>query len=309
MPLVPRSHSVFPPSFPRREVHRSRASRKRSRVLPVTLAVLLGGCASAPAGPPPAAGPITPTETIRLFDGRDLSSFYTWVAELGYDDPHRVFSVVTDVDGKPSLRISGEDWGALTTRNRYANYHLVADYRWGQKTWGKRADRTRDSGVLVHAFGRDGNVQADFRGPWLTSIEYQIIEGGTGDIILVGGFTDAGTEVAPTLTSTVRMNGNRPVFDPGGQPTKIRRPQHVDWWGRSPEWKDELGFRGPEDVEKPVGEWNRLEIIARGNELTYLLNGKVVNGGSDVSVSEGKIVIQSEGAEIFFRDIELRPIR
>ena len=67
-------------------------------------------------------------------------------------------------------------------------------------------------------------------------------------------------------------------------------------------------FRGEKDVEKPVGEWNRLEFIADGGKITVLLNGIVVNRTVDCNPQQGRIQIQSEGAEIFFRKFDLTPL-
>ena len=69
------------------------------------------------------------------------------------------------------------------------------------------------------------------------------------------------------------------------------------------------GFRGKEDVEKPVGEWNTLECICDGDKITNILNGKVVNAGTKASHTKGKILFQSEGAEVFFRKIDLKPLK
>ncbi|MBI4626175.1 MAG: DUF1080 domain-containing protein [Verrucomicrobia bacterium] len=57
-----------------------------------------------------------------------------------------------------------------------------------------------------------------------------------------------------------------------------------------------------------MGEWNRLEAVCRGGDIALFVNGEQVNGGSDGSFTEGKILFQSEGAEIFFRRIELHPL-
>ena len=62
------------------------------------------------------------------------------------------------------------------------------------------------------------------------------------------------------------------------------------------------------DAEKPNGEWNKLEIIADGGKCTHLVNEVVVNEGTDASVSRGKILLQSEGAEVFYRKVELRTL-
>jgi hypothetical protein len=58
-----------------------------------------------------------------------------------------------------------------------------------------------------------------------------------------------------------------------------------------------------------VGEWNRLECIVKDDEITVILNGVEVNHAQNVKPSRGKIQVQSEGAEIFFRKIELIPLK
>lgn len=67
-------------------------------------------------------------------------------------------------------------------------------------------------------------------------------------------------------------------------------------------------FRTKEDVEKPVGEWNQYEIVCRGDEITLFVNGHQVNHGTESELTRGRILLQSEGAEIFFRNIELEPL-
>jgi hypothetical protein len=62
------------------------------------------------------------------------------------------------------------------------------------------------------------------------------------------------------------------------------------------------------DAEKPTGEWNTIEVVCDGDKITNIVNGVVVNEGSMASVTRGKIVLQSEGAEVFFRKVELTPL-
>jgi hypothetical protein len=259
------------------------------------------------------AGTIVPTEPIVLFNGEDLTNFYTWLVDHRFDDPNQVFRVVDQIDGAPAIRISGEDWGGLITKDAYANYHLVVEFRWGSITWGTRKNRTMDSGILLHAQGPEGNYRPDFNGPWMRSIEYQMIEGGTGDFIRVRGYDKDGRMSIPSLTATVRLelngqynwdpNGETITFEEGGQGGRI------NWYGRDPGWTDVLGFRGIQDVENPVGQWNRIEVICKGDSITSKLNGKVVNKGTRASLTSGKLLFQSEGAEVFFRRIELHPVR
>lgn len=249
---------------------------------------------------------IIPEVPIELFNGRDLSAFYTWIPKSGYADPYNVFTVVDQVDGAPALRISGQHDGGLITRANYANYRLVAEYRYGSITWASRIRNARDSGILLHGQGEDGAYRSDFKSPWIRSIEFQIIEGGTGDLLLLGGHMPGVKErLSPSLTLKVAP-GSR-VWDPAGTPTEFTSGR-VDWYGRDSKWTNTLGFRGPKDIEAAVGQWNRIEAVCEGGDLTFFLNGVKVNEGRNGTLREGRILIQSEGAEIYFRRIELLPL-
>lgn len=238
--------------------------------------------------------PLEPRRRIRLFNGRNLEGWSIWLRDSKREDPKGVFGVAGGM-----LRISGEEWGGIATLAEYRNYRLVTEWKWGEKTWGNRVKAARDSGILLHCVGPDGAAS----GVWMESIECQIIEGGTGDIILVKG------ENAPALTADVRIGpDNQPYWQRGGVPKRMDKGR-FNWYGRDPQWKDVLGFRGAQDVEKPHGEWNRLEVICDSARITNILNGVTVNEGYDSTHTAGKIQIQSEGAEIFFRRIELHPLK
>jgi hypothetical protein len=271
------------------------------------LALLAGVAAALLAQSEPAA--IKPDRTIQLFDGKSLDRFTTWLVDHHESDPNRVFSVVDQIDGAPAIRVSGQHWGGFLTKDRYRDYRLLVEYRWGPVTWGQRRDRTRDSGILLHAQGRPGNSQKDFNGPWMRSVEFQIIEGGVGDFILVGGYTDQGELLRPTMKAKTRKDRDgENVFDPNGQVNEFTS-RRINWWGRSEDWADRLGFRGPQDVESPGQEWTKLEAIVNGGRFTYFVNGKLVNEGFDCSLTEGRLLFQSEGAEIYFRRIDLEPLK
>ena len=249
-----------------------------------------------------------PDNVIHLFDGKSLDGFYTWLVDSRREDPLRVFTVVDQVDGAPAVRISGEKWGGLITRDAYRDYHLIVEFRWGLLTWGQRKTAARDSGVLVHAQGADGNTGRDFNGPWMRSIEAQVIEGGVGDIILVAGFEADGARVTPRISARAgKDRDGEPVFDPNGEAREFEGGR-INWYGRDVDWQDRLGFRGRDDVESPYGGWTRLEVVAQGDRITNIVNGKVVNESYRSSLTGGKILIQSEGAEIFFRRIDLEPV-
>lgn len=227
------------------------------------------------------------------FNGKDLTGFYGYLHDHKYDDPDGVFSVV---DG--AIRISGQEFGGLTTRDEFANYRLVAEWKWGSKTWPPRVANARDSGILLHCQGADGN----YAGHWMESIECQIIEGGTGDFLVVNN------DGKFSLTSEIRRGAdNQPYYEKGGQSLTLKGGR-FNWWGRDPNWKDVVGFRGAKDVEKPHGEWNTLEVVCDGDAITITLNDQVVNVASKAGVTKGKLIFQSEGAELFFRKIEIHPL-
>ena len=233
---------------------------------------------------------------IQLFDGQSLNGWYTFLQDRGrHNDPKNVFTVQ---DGM--IRISGEEWGCITTNEEYADYKILLEFKWGELTHEPRLNNARDCGLLLHSRGEDGGSQ----GIWMHSLECQMIEGGTGDFIVVGDGTEAFQ-----LTCNVRTDqqGNHYFSREGGHPQSITGGR-INWWGRDPEWKDVLGFRGKQDVEKPAGEWNTLECIASDDEIIVFLNGILVNNATAVRPSSGRIQIQSEAAEVFIRRIELTPL-
>ena len=258
------------------------------------------------------AGPARAADdpVIHLFNGKDLSNFYTWLVNDHRADPDKVFTVVGAVDGAPAIRISGQTYGGIVTTQEYESYHLVVEFRWGSVTWPPRLDRARDSGVLVHCQGPDGNTRADFNGPWMRSIEAQIIEGGVGDFILVAGSDANGQRLAPELTATVSADRlGQFHYDPNGTPRVFSNGQRINWSARDVDRGNApLGFRGVADVEGHGTEWTRLEVIVEPDRITNIVNGHVVNVGTKPSLTRGKIMIQSEGSEIFVRRVDLYPL-
>ena len=63
-----------------------------------------------------------------------------------------------------------------------------------------------------------------------------------------------------------------------------------------------------ESTEKPPGEWNSMRICCEGEKVSVWVNDVLMNEGGGLSVKQGAICLQSEGAEIHFRKIELKPI-
>jgi hypothetical protein len=215
---------------------------------------------------------------IVLFDGKNLDNFDTFLKSKGLNsDPDHVFQVENG-----ALHISGTEMGYVITKRSFHDYYLRAEFKWGEGTYIERKGMARDSGILY-------NVQGEQK-VWPRSIEFQINEGCTGDFWMTDGAALTG------------MDGKR-VTGPPGSALKIDRIK------KGP-WKNVVGYRDPvNEVEKPHGEWNVLELVTRGNHVYQYVNGELANEGTDPFPTEGKILLQSEGAEVFFRDVKLYPLK
>ena len=227
-----------------------------------------------------AAAPRIPPhkQPIVLFSGADLKNFDTFLKAEGLNaDPDQVFRVENGL-----LHVSGKEMGYIITKQTFHDFYLRAEFKWGEGTFGERAGKARDSGILYDVEGQQK--------VWPRSIEFQITEGGTGDFWMTDGAALTGRD------------GKR-VTGPPGSALKIDRI------GKGPS-ENVVGYRDPVgELEKPHGQWNVLELVTQGNHVTQYVNGKLANEGTDPSPREGKILFQSEGAEVFFRDIKLYPLR
>jgi hypothetical protein len=243
--------------------------------------------------PPARAG-----EPVALFDGKDTAKWYTFLRDHGKDkDPNGNFTIHDGI-----LRISGQDFGGLVTRDEYANYEIQVEYAWGGKVWPPREKTARDSGLIVHSTGPDGAVGKS----WMEGIQCNMLEGATGDISVTGASPKyrfrAQAEERPAGKKTgLYWKEGAPAHDfgPGGR---------LLWFGRDPSWENVLGFRGRHDVEKGVGEWNTLVVTLKGATMTVRLNGVTLSRATDLEVTRGRLQIQSEGSEVLLRRITLTPL-
>src|SRR5262245_61740544 len=217
------------------------------------------------------AAPVSPKETIALFNGKDLAGLYTWLKDTNDADPRRVFPAT---DGM--LHVTGDGYGYVATRNEYRDYHLVVEYKWGNRTDGGKY--VRNSGILLHAVGPDGGAG----GTWMSSVECQLAQGCVGDLIVIRG-KDAKGEVVPvTLTGEAVLGPDmRPRWQAGGTPRTFTKGQF--WWSRhDPDFQELRDTRGKHDVESPLGEWTRVECVCDGRRIAVHVNGTPVNECYDV---------------------------
>jgi hypothetical protein len=61
--------------------------------------------------------------------------------------------------------------------------------------------------------------------------------------------------------------------------------------------------------EKPVGEWNTMEVKCSANTIEVTVNGILQNRGTNVNITKGHICLQSEGKDIQFRNVHLTKLK
>ena len=233
---------------------------------------------------------------VSVFNGKDFTGFHTHLNGLGKQDPNHVFSVS---DGaihvyKDTPEGTTVPFGGIITDKDYGDYHLRFDFRWGTKKFPPRVATVRDAGLLFHVFGEDGAIG----GTWGNSVECQVQEHDVGDLYTVG-----------TRVSTLARTN-----DKGGLIASIRSGTPTT-----------VGDRGKiarviKESEPERDGWNTVEVMARGDAAVFLVNGKPVhyiydmrrpdpaNPESWVPLTKGRLWFQSEGAEILYRNIELRSL-
>jgi hypothetical protein len=233
----------------------------------------------------------------QLFNGENLDNWDKYLgSSLGeeWDDlaeaatEEEFFSIVRQ-DGINVIRISGVINGSLATPESYENYHLRVVFRWGDEVYSRR-----NSGLLYHSFGDFG---AAF-GTWMANIELQMMHQRLGDTYLMVN-TTCETEV------TYNEETNQFVFTPGAE--TLTFGDHAN--GR-------LIIKNP-DNENELGQWNTIDLYCMGRTAVHVVNGITVmenrntgvyEGGAIKPLTSGKIQLQSEGAELFIRSIDIRSI-
>jgi hypothetical protein len=264
------------------------------------LAVLIFGFAS----------PLKKDDWKPLFNGKNLSGWDTYLGPdlddngkaitkepLGLNnDPRHVFTVSKE-DDESCIKVTGENWGAIITKKEYQNYHLQLQFKWGKLLWGqKKKGNRKDSGLLYHSVGPYG---ADY-GAWMRAQEFQVEEGTTGDYWgCAGGIADIPAN---------KVSANNYVYSPQGTLTTFSETNAV---GRHCT-KQGISY------EKPSGEWNTLDLYCNGDTSIHVVNGKVAmvlyhnsqaNNGGKTPLVKGKIQLQSEGGELFYRRVQIMDIK
>ncbi|WP_456459893.1 3-keto-disaccharide hydrolase [Reichenbachiella sp.] len=206
-----------------------------------------------------------------------------------------VFSV-SEKSGELTLRVSGEIYGCLISKKEYENYHLRLKVKWGNEKWTPRKDKLKDSGILYHSIGPMG---AEYWRSWMLSQEFQIMEGHMGDY-----WSQANSAI--DIRAFIPEGVMNPVAD-----------ENPNFIGLGTGEKAGGYCMRSVNAEKPSGEWNTLELVCFEGKSLHIVNGQVVmilknsrylKDGQSMPMTKGKIQIQSEAAEVYFKDIAIREL-
>ena len=264
-----------------------------SAVLLLALAAIAPAAEPAPAAPPPLASDATApngADWKPLLNGRNFDGWYILLAgKKKNEDPDKVYQVS---DGtvhvfKDTPLGTHTPIGVLVTNKEYSHYRLRFQYQWCEKRFPPRDKVIRDAGVMFHMVVPDK--------VWPMSVECQVQEGDTGDNFLV--MTRCNTTVDPQTKTRYLSKDKGGVEITRGVADNVQRVI-----------KDGT-------YENPG--WNTVEVIVRGDEAIYIVNGHENNrlwkmeqpgpkGGPPwIPLTKGRIAFQAEFAEVQYRNIEI----
>ncbi|MDB2606942.1 DUF1080 domain-containing protein [Zobellia sp.] len=222
-----------------------------------------------------------------LFNGKDFSGWNIITQDKSVNG--ELFSVENGIiHAYPNQKEKSEQtFAGLITDNIYENYILTLEYKWGDKKFIPRNESVRDAGLLFHAF--DQNLF------WPSSAECQIQEGDTGDLWLIGV---RGSSKVDSATYKYSPKG-KTVTRGGEEKKRYQSFGRSEFWGGS--------------------EWNKIVIEVEGANAKFFVNDKLVNEAINlekideiskkwVPLTKGKILLQAEGAEIFYRNIYIKSL-
>ncbi|WP_334185809.1 3-keto-disaccharide hydrolase [Novosphingobium sp.] len=229
---------------------------------------------------------------LSLFDGRTLDGWRFHQEGVGDVDLRKVVDIE---DGM--LRFLGPQYehddappGHLSTLREWENYHLQLRFRFGEKRWSPRKLQRRNSGILYHM----GHAENRLFPP---CVEFQLEEGDLGDAIAIDtkalqGPSLGGTPMWPNWIAAFPQVYEEPV-----QAGSYRRQWHP----------------GHGNFER-IDDWNTVDLIAFEDQSAHLVNGRIVNTlfklakPDGAPLTNGRIALEFEWAEVLFTDIRIRPL-
>ena len=227
---------------------------------------------------------------VSLFNGKNLDGWYLKIKSNDAELAKKVYAIedgmvhVFNDDFPDTITLkTGENatHGLFYTNKKYSKFILRFEYKWGSKIANNFHQYQYDAGCYYHVF--DDKI-------WPMGIEYQVRYNHIAKKNHTGDFWAAGVTFQwyageDSLTFLAPKDG--------GVPQPIKTDEHLA--------KVTTNFNALNN------QWNQCEVIVMGNEYAiHKLNDEIVNMATDLSVSEGIIGFQSETAEIFYRNIQIK---
>jgi hypothetical protein len=231
-----------------------------------------------------------------LFNGKNLDGWYSFLQKHGRDsDPEKVITVEDGAihaykDAKNGAEVV---MGYIGTKDSYSDYHLRLKYRWGNKQFKPRYLYKPDAGVYYHFVGEDI--------VWPQALQFQVELNGVGDLLTVGAIQldttiDPASKTEEWQEFLAASAGGVPYTTTGKGVTYTRKPANHEHDG-----------------------WNSIDLICKGTSAAQLVNGHLVNQcanirlvdpntGATKPLSGGRILLEFEATEMFYRDVELRQL-
>lgn len=218
------------------------------------------------------------------------------IQPIGYNkNVNQVFDVIQE-NKELVLRVSGEYYGCVFTKKAYRNYHLKLKVKWGNTKWEPRKDKLMDAGILYHS---QGDCGVDYWRAWMLSQEFQLMEGHFGDYWSIA---DAAIDIRAYMPE-----GSMNAVADEAQP-------FVSFGKNTPN----MGYcMRKQNFESPQPQWTEVELICFEGKSIHKVNGKVVmilansryfDGQGFQPLIEGKIQLQSEACEVYYKSIQIKTI-
>jgi hypothetical protein len=260
-----------------------------------------------------------------IFDGKTMGGWYTYQNQAGKNADNGVFKIENGafhILDLPAGTTGVETNGCLLTNDEYSHVRLRVQYKWGTKQFARAGragapagattvPRKRDAGLLYYYFGEDRI--------WGNNMELQIQEGDTGDMWVNGNISFVTNVVDPQAPAPLRwaLTGGSPATIMGNlNPPAKNMTSPAPGAGRTNEYRRVLKYPDWEDIST----WNTVEAVLDGQHIQHFVNGHLVMDGRDakrrdlnnpekwIPLTSGKVCLEAEGAEVWYRNIQVKPI-
>lgn len=227
---------------------------------------------------------------VSLFNGQNMDGWDLKIRSGDAEEAKKVYSVDNGVihvyknypDSFGMKVNKNATHGLFYTKKKYSQFIFRFEYKWGKKIFNNFHQFQYDAGCYYHVFNDK---------IWPDGIEYQVRYNHVTGKNHTGDFWASNT-LFQWYSDTIKNQFLRP--DDGGVAIPKRGAEHRG---------ADVPFNALND------KWNTCEVIVMGNKYAiHKLNGRLVNYATDLSVGEGLIGLQSETAEIFYRNIMIKEL-